>query len=565
VGRSVKRIRWVTVAALGAVAACDGGSGSGPVPVPACNTTAGQTLNLPGVGAYQALPPLANAGCMIFPGNPSPTSPVEYLVVAQLATDSPGASAKYLLDGDTLHPVLAAQETGAISRGDLGLPERFHDFLRLQERSHWAGLPPAPSAVAPGSARASSPPPVVGDVRSFSVCATVTCSSFQTVSATAKTVNGHAAIFVDNAAPAGGLTQAGLDSLGVLFDSRLYALDTTAFGRESDIDGNTVVIVLMTNVVNKLVTQQQCTSQGFVAGFFFGADIDPAFATDPRVNHGEVFYSIVADPDGTLSCAHSASQLERLVPVTFVHEFQHMISYNQHVLLRGGEPQALWLDEGLSHFAEELGGRSFLPADQASFSRYAIGNLFNAYRYLDSTGTRFLIFSGGIGSLAERGAAWLFVRYITDQFRADTTFAATAAFTRTLVQTPLVGGAAVVNATGTSFATLAGRWVLANYVSDLPGFNAPPELRYTSWSFRVTYASLNGQSPTTFPKPFPLTPAASGGSAVSQSGTLNAGSGVYALVQQGPAQPGFTLLFSGPGGAALPASLVPRLNVLRIR
>jgi hypothetical protein len=385
------------------------------------------------------------------------------------------------------------------------------------------------------------------------------------VNATAKTVSGHAAIFLDNAAPAGGLTQAGLDSLGALFDSRLYALDTTAFGRESDIDGNTVVIVLMTNVVNRLVTQQQCTTQGFIAGFFFGADIDPFFATDPRVNHGEVFYSIVADPNGTLSCAHSPSQLQRIVPVTFVHEFQHMISYNQHVLVRGGDPQDLWLDEGMSHFAEELGGRSFLPADQTSFSNYVIGNLLNAYRYLDSSSTRFFVFSSGIGTLSERGGVWLFVRYITDQFRADTTFAATAAFTRTLVQTPLLGGAAVENATGTPFATLAERWVLANYVSDLPGFNAPSELQYTSWSFRVTYASLNAQSPSNFPKAFPLTPPSSSGSAVSQSGTLRAGSGVYALAQQGPSQPGFALLFSGPGGAALPAALVPRLNVLRIR
>ena len=564
-GRSGKQIRLVTLAALGAVAGCDGGSGTGPVPVPVCSTSGGQTLNFPVVGAYQALPPLANAGCFIFPGNPSPTNPVEYLLVAQLATDSPGASAAYIFDGDTLHPVLAAQGMGAIKRGGLGLPERFHDFLRLQERSHWAALPPAPPAAAPGSARAASPPPVVGDVRSFSVCATATCSSFQAVSATAKTVSGHLAIFVDNAAPAGGLTQAGLDSLGVLFDSRLYALDTTAFGRESDIDGNTVVIVLMTNVVNKLVTQQQCTSEGFIAGFFFGADIDPLFGSDPRVNHGEVFYSIVADSNGTLSCAHSASQLRRLIPVTFIHEFQHMISYNQHVLVRGGEPQALWLDEGLSHFAEELGGRSFLPGDQTSFSNYVIGNLLNAYRYLDSTSTHSLVFASGIGSLAERGAAWLFVRYITDQFRADTSFAATATFTRTIVQSPLLGGAAVANVTGTPFATLAGRWVLANYVSDLPGFNAPSELQYTSWRFRVTYASLNGQLPAVFPKPFPLTPPAGDGSAVSLSGTLRAGSGAYALAQQGPLQPGFTLLFSGPGGAALPASLVPRLNVLRIR
>jgi len=566
VGRSVKRIRWVTVAALGSVAACLAGRGMQPGPV-FCSTSAGLTLSLP-VGAYQALAPQANAGCVIFPGNASPTDSAEYLVVAQLATDAPGASAKYLLDGDTLHPVLAAQGAGAMSRGDLGLPERFHDFLRLQERSHWEGLPPAPPGAALAPARAASPRPVVGDVRSFEVCDTLTCASFRTVTATAKTVSGHAAIFVDNAAPAGGLTQADLDALGALFDARLYAIDTTAFGRESDIDGNTVVAVLMTNVVNKLVTQQQCASQGFVTGFFFGFDIDTSaagFWTDTRRNHGEVFYTIVADPNGTLSCAHSASQLQRLVPVTFVHEFQHMISYNQHVLLRGGEPQAVWLDEGMSHFAEELGGRSFLPGDPTTFSNYVIGNLRNAYQYLDSTSTHFLVFSSGIGTLAERGAAWLFVRYITDRFRADTSFAATAAFTSTLVQTPLVGGAAVANATGTLFATLAERWVLANYVSDLPGFSAPPELQYTSWSFRVTYASLNGQFPSTFPKPFPLTPPVSSGSGVESVGTLRAGSGVYADIVQGAVEPGFTLFFSGPNGAALPVALVPRLNVLRIR
>jgi hypothetical protein len=514
---------------------------------------------------------LANAGCLIFPGNASPTQSVEYLTVPQIATDAEGATAAFVLDGDTLHLALSAAgraEVGAASRAGLGLAERFHDFLRREERTRFARLPPALQGTGAGGAaeRASRlPPPVEGSVRGFSVCATITCSSFQLVTATARTVTGHLAIYVDNAAPAGGLTPADLDSLGVLFDSRLYALDTTAFGRESDIDGNTVVIVLMTNVVNRLVTQQQCASQGFIAGFFFGADIDPIFTNDPRVNHGEVFYSMVADSSGTLSCAHSASQLRRLVPVTFVHEFQHMISYNQHVLVRGGQPQNTWLDEGLSHFAEELGGRSFLPADPTTFSNYVIGDLFNAYKFLDSSGFHFLAFSSGIGSLAERGAAWLFVRYITDQFRVDTSFAATAAFTRSLVQTPLLGGAAVVNATGTPFATLAGRWMLANYVSDLPGFNAPSELQYSSWSFRVTYASLNGQLPGTFPKPFPLTPPASSGSAVSLSGTLRAGSGFYALAQQGPSQPGFTWLFSGPGGAALPASLVPRLNVVRIR
>jgi hypothetical protein len=492
------------------------------------------------------------------------TDSAVYLLVPQLATDSPGATAAFLLDGDTLHALTAAtaRSTTAPVATDLGL--RFHDFLRREERTGWTALPLAtPATRSPGVSRL--PPPIVGDARTFSVCAKLDCSTFQLVNATAKTVSGHLALYVDNLAPANGLTQQDYDSLGALFDARLYALDTTAFGRESDIDNNTVVAVLMTNVVNKLVTKADCNKSGFVAGFFFGADIDPAFAGDPRFNHGEVFYSIVADRDSTLSCPHSVSQVNRLIPLTFVHEFQHMISYNQHVLLRGGQVQKTWLDEGMSHFAEELAGRSFLPGDPATFSNYVIGDLFNAYSYLDSTDTHFLVFDSGIGSLAERGAAWLFVRYLVDQFATDTTFPAVAAFTRAFEQNNQRGGAAVAAATGLPFATVVERWALANYVSDLPGFTAPPELQYLSWDFRVTYASLHSQRPSLFPKPFPLTPPATPGPAVSLSGTLHAGSGVYALAHQAPSTPGFDLLFSGPRGAALPAALVPVLNVIRIR
>jgi hypothetical protein len=211
-----------------------------------------------------------------------------------------------------------------------------------------------------------------------------------------------------------------------------------------------------------------------------------------------------------------------------------------------------------------------LPGDQASFSNFVIGDLANAYSYLDSSGAHFLAFSSGIGSLAERGAAWLFVRYLADQFAADTTFPAIAAFTRTLEQTNLVGGDDVAAATGQAFATVVERWALANFVSDLPAFTAPPELRYRSWNFRVTYPLLNAQCgnftpPCPFPKPFPLTPPATPAQAVSLAGTLRAGSGWYALALQPPSAPGFDLLFSGPGGAALPAALVPRLNVIRIR
>jgi hypothetical protein len=217
----------------------------------------------------------------------------------------------------------------------------------------------------------------VGSLRTFRVCATLTCSSFKTVAARVQSLGTHIAVYVDTLAPTNGLTPADLDTLGALFDGRLYPLDTTAFGRESDVDSNGVVIVLMTGVVNALVTKTQCNASGFIAGFFFAADLDPTVRT--QFNDGEVFYSVVADPGGTLSCAHTVTDVKRSTPVTFTHEFQHMISFVQHVLVNAGNTEDGWLDEGLSKYAEELAGRSYLPGDSASFSQYAINDVFDAY------------------------------------------------------------------------------------------------------------------------------------------------------------------------------------------
>jgi hypothetical protein len=375
------------------------------------------------------------------------------------------------------------------------------------------------------------------------------------------------AIYVDTAAPAPpiGLDAAALDGLATQFDSRLHALDTAAFGPESDIDTNSVVLVLMTPVVNRLVSAERCQA-GFIAGFFLGADLDPAFVKDPRSNKGEVFYSFVAD---TAGCAHSAARVRRFAPVTFVHEFQHMISYNQHVLVRGGDGEVLWLNEGLSQYAEELGGWSY-PTGSAEFDEFMRANLINAYRYLDATGEHFLAPSAGIGSLPERGAAWLFVRYVVDRYAGGTTVAAWNQLTRQLVGTAVTGAENIEAVAGDPFTDIVTRWALANWVSDLPGFTAPQALTYDAWAFRTTYDSLHTQEPSNFPKAYPLTPTAGGGPAVRLSGTLRAGSGVYHRVLQGPNEEGFTLRLSrrlpfNTNDWPIPASLNPRLSVIRIR
>jgi len=370
----------------------------------------------------------------------------------------------------------------------------------------------------------------------------------------ARAVGAHIAIYIDTLAPAPGISASELDSLQTVFDTRLYALDTVTFGHVSDIDTNTVVIVLMTNQVNKLVTTAQCNSSGYVAGFFFPGDLAPGFST--TYNNGEIFYSVVADSTGTLSCAHKNSEINLVTPVTFTHEFQHMINFVEHVLVKGGDPEDGWLDEGLSKYAEEIAGRSFGTSDP-HFSQYAIGAVYDGYQYLLAPGDTPLLIPADTGTLAMVGASWLFTRYIVDQFGT--------ALPGKLVQTTLTGAANVAAQTGQPFAETVSRWALANWVSDLPGFSAPSELQYTSWHLRTTFGGLHTNDPRDFPIAYPLVPTLSAGSAVNISGTLWSGSGEYMRAVQPAGGAEFTLHFGANSTTAVSPAVVPRLVVLRIR
>ncbi len=555
----------LAIAGVAGAAACSGTD----VHIRPC-TAADAAVTL-AVNAYVSLDPASDSGCSVFPATTSLAA--TYLVMPQLATGVPGQIAGFRLGGDTILP--APPPTAPLSEpaAELSAAERFHRFLRLgDERRSWGFAPEAAPAHAPAiSPTAVSGPPAMNSLRQFMVCSKTDCSRFAPVNARVRAVKTKVAIYVDTLAPAGGLDSTALDSIANLFDQRLYAIDTAAFGRESDIDSNSVVLVLMTNTVNQLVTASACDS-GFIAGFFFGADLDPVFRNDSRSNKGEIFYSMVADPTGKLSCAHSVSLVERVVPVTFIHEFQHMISFGQHVLARGGSGEVLWLNEGLSHYAEELGGRSYAATFDAKVAdcvlgtpecRFYGGDLLDAYTYLDTTSKHFLLPTAGIGTLAERGAAWLFVRYVVDKYAAGGTQAAWNTLTRSLDGTSQTGAQNITTVTGDPFATVVSRWALANYVTD--GGGAPPELTYSSWNLHAVFSSLHTQAPNVFQKFYPLVPTSSAGRAVSLSGTLRAGSGVYHFINQPPGDPGFTLSFTAPNGDLINASLVPRLNVIRLQ
>ena len=529
-------------------------SSAGPPPLPSCGAH-GTQLAL-AVGAYTSIDPATDSGCVTFAANTAPDT-AEYLVLPWSGGGATGSTASFVLQSAAPVASISVSRLASAPVDTRGVtPLAFDHFLRELGRSR--RYPPAGRSAPAASTGVPQPsaaagPPTVGSKRTFKVCANSTCLTTVNVRAVAQAVGAHIAIYIDSLAPSPGLSAADLDSLKTVFDTRLYTLDTVTFGHVSDIDSNTVVIVLMTNQVNKLTSKAQCTS-GYIAGFFFPGDLEPGFST--QYNNGEIFYSIVADSTGTLSCAHKPSDVRYVTPVTFTHEFQHMINFVEHVLVRGASvTEEGWLDEGLSKYAEEIAGRSF--GDNAHFSQYAIGAVYDGYHYLLATGNSPLLIPADTGTLAEVGASWLFTRYIVDQFGDS--------LPGKLVQTTLTGASNIAAQTGQPFALTVSRWALANWVSDLPAFSAPTELQYKSWHFRTTFSSLHSQDSTDFPLAYPLVPPRSGGNAVNISGTLRTGSGQYLRAVQQAGAAAFTLHFSANGTTAVSPSVVPRLNILRIR
>jgi hypothetical protein len=542
-------VHWAPLAGILVLAAC----ASEPNP-PAPLDCSGVTPTNLAAGQFTILD-ASQTACVRIPG--AGAAEAEYLYVA-LATDGTqtrsGVTAPYTLSGGVSVVAAAALRQATFDQAPTAA-QAFHDRLRNIERD----LTAQPSVVSESRARISASvavvPPVVGAQRTFDVCATTACDSFLPSTATAKVVGQRVAIYVDNDAPPG-YTQSDLNNVGQLFDTQLYPIDTTAFGRESDLDSNGVVIVLLTPRVNALSPSCQTTGS-VILGYFFGLDLLPSRS---HSNDGEIFYGAVPGST-TVGCSISTARAIESLPGVFIHEFQHMISFNQHVLIRGSSVEEIWLNEGLSHFAEELGGENVpdalcMPVPNCE-TQFNSDNIDNSFKFLDSLESHFLIEpSTSSGTLPERGANWLFVRWLGDHFA--TTEPQGTELTRALVQTNLTGAANVTAVTGDDFSTLVSQWQLANYLTNLPGFTPSSDrLQYTTLDLRSIYQSNFGR--------YPLEPDIAGAS-YNRTGVLRAGSGRHVLITRPPnsAEVNFVLTSSG-GSTPVASSVKPRVALARVR
>jgi hypothetical protein len=360
-------------------------------------------------------------------------------------------------------------------------------------------------------AQASAAPPALGSQRSFQVLSKFDGSAFKRITARVRYAGEHIVLYVDVDQPPGALTDAELRTFGDLFDRTLYDLDVRAFGSESDIDGNGRVLFVLTPVVNALTTTSECAASGFITGFHYGLDLLP---TQANSNRGEIFYALVPDIGGTRSCEHTKADVERVVPATFVHEFQHMISFGQHVLARGASPEALWLNEGLSHIAEELAGRTYETKFPPPLGRtdpaqlfpdsaqgFLTPNMRNAQQFLGKPGATSVTAITGGGTLAERGASWLFLRWLGDQ-KGESIYGK-------LVQTSRTGVANVADKANETFPNLFGDFATAIYTDSLPGVprgQIPERLRLTTRNLRQIFKRFADIDQTGRTPPFPFTP-----------------------------------------------------------
>src|SRR5665213_1864566 len=158
-------------------------------------------------------------------------------------------------------------------------------------------------------------------------------------------------VFADTLAPAGGYSDVEMTAFGETFDTLGFALDTLNFGAPTDIDGNGRVAVFFTPGVNAIPGPPG----GYVLGLQAARDLFAATSCAGS-NEGEMFYMPVPDPGSTINGNYtSKATLSKNVLSTLVHEFQHLINAGRRIYVNGASSfEEVWLNEGLSHIAEEL-------------------------------------------------------------------------------------------------------------------------------------------------------------------------------------------------------------------
>jgi len=488
------------------------------------------------VGQVRVLSGPAAVSCITLAAT---TGPSDFLFVtanADQAQDSKGFYSVALSLGDVAQ---ATQQVSAqlfdprvfVEQQAVQLADAWEDRIRTQERALLPRVRPAvrggaleePEAMASVSAAVAAE----GDTLTFRVPdinATNLCTTgYKEVRAVVKKLGQRVTLAQDVAAPSGGFTASDFTAIAGEFDGVIYPTDTLYFGRETDRNQDGRVTILYTPEVNR-ATPQGAT--GFVAGFFWGGDLvkqseyQALNISCPQTNEQEIFYMLVPDPSGTINGnQRSVSAVRQNTRGTIGHEFQHMINQGERLLNPAVDSsETAWLNEGLSHFAEEIVGRATRgfgdfqkltfsdvnpdANNQDDYNAFFRQNLARYRAWMQRPDTSSPTSNQARSQLAPRGAAWMFLRYTADRYGAGNL----KAFLRSVVAGPDIGLRNLLqHANGAQFDDLLSGWLVSQFTDgvSIPGLAT----KYTmaSWSVRPLMSSYNNGAFPLMVTPLPAT------------------------------------------------------------
>jgi hypothetical protein len=322
-------------------------------------------------------------------------------------------------------------------------------------------------------------------------------------------------VLSDTQNPAGGFSTADFQRFAARFDTLVYPLSVENFGAPADIDGNKKVVLFFTTAVNALTPSN---SDSYVAGFFFDRDLFPRVAT-PQLegcegsNYSELFYLLAPDPNGSVNGnVRRTGFVDSVTTSVIAHEFQHLINSSRRLYVTQGVEQfeETWLNEGLSHIAEELlflreAGRTprsnldsiavrSTERTRLSFNMNMSSNASRYRQYLEKPSENSPVRDDD--SLETRGATWSLLRYLADRKAGGS--ASDAPTWQALVNTTKTGVGNLRAVFGTDLGARVRDWTVSNYMDDLVS-GMPAEFSQPSWHWHSLYKALAGLG-----KPYPL-------------------------------------------------------------
>jgi hypothetical protein len=500
-----------------AVAACGGDGGPGPNPPPGVISLAvgeGRTLT-----AAQATTIEVSGGSggefvlVPFHGSQTPSSTVALDFSGTQITGVTGPPSPQLAPANA--PALSrATTTDGAARFDANLRRLEHELA-----------PRVPGARAVRAARgtalrsAAAVTPAVGDAVSYNTNAAPgqACDNPVVRNGHVVAVTTRAIIVADDNNPALGFTDAEYLEIAQAFDTRVYPLDTRNFGAPADIDQNGGrAIIFYTRAVNELTPPG---SNFIIGGFFHPRDLFPKVGPDPTKttddclgsNEGEMFYMLVPDPAGTAGNVRTKASVRESTIGTLAHEFQHLINASRRMYVNNATSPAedVWLNEGLSHIAEELmfyQGSGLAPRQNITLAQlrtsqalidtvnaYQVDNLGRLLEYLQDPESHTPYADDD--ALATRGATWQLLRYAADH----STTAEQTLWMR-LVNSQTAGIANFTAVFGGNFSALVRDWATAQYTDDAVS-SVPAAYQHPSWNYRSLMPTLVN---STNPPPYPL-------------------------------------------------------------